>query len=99
MLERLRDHRLLQETADRAYEEIYVGGAYRYRDFAAAIRDALARAPGAARPVRRAAFPAVAAANRVTAVPIVAARRTRRKLRRTAGSLLRRAGLRAQVEA
>ncbi len=95
VLERLRDHRLLQETADRAYEEIYVGGAYRYRDFAAAIRDALARAPRAARPVRRAAFPAVAAANRVTAVPIVAARRTRRKLRRTAGSLLRRAGLRA----
>jgi hypothetical protein len=94
VLERVHDHRLLQETADRAYEEIYIGGAYRYRDFAAAIRDVLQTAPGSARPVRRAAFPAVAAANRVTSVPIVAAQRTERKLRRTAGKLLRRAGLR-----
>jgi len=95
VLERLHDHRLLQETADRAYEEIYVGGSYRYGDFAAAIREALDAKPGLVRPLRRAAFPAVAAANRVTAPPVVAAQNARRRLRRTAGALLRRAGLRS----
>jgi len=95
VLERLHDHGLLQETADRAYEEIYLGGEYTYGDFARAIREALQTAPGLARPLRKAAFPAVAAANRVTAAPIGVAQRTERRLRRTAGRLLRRAGLRA----
>lgn len=92
VLERLHDHRLLQETADRAYEEIYVDGNYGYGDFAAEIRDALGPGPPAVRPFRNAAFPVIAAANRVAAVPVMVVRQ--RGLRRLAGALLRRMGLR-----
>jgi hypothetical protein len=96
VLERLHDHRLLQETADRAYEEIYVGGAYRYSDFAAALRAALDMSAGPIRPFRSAAFPAVAAANHVMAAPLFVARRAGWRLRRLASAVLRRAGLRSQ---
>jgi hypothetical protein len=95
VLEQLHDHRLLRETANRAYEEIYVDGAYRYADFAAAIREALDTGPGVVRPLRRTAFPAIAAVNRAAATPVKAAQQSKRRLRRTAGALLRRAGLRA----
>jgi hypothetical protein len=93
VLDRLHDHALLQETADRAYEEICVGGAYRYRHFAAAIREALEAGRGRIRPRRKAAFPVIAAANRVAAAPLSAVRRAELRLRTLAGVLLRRAGL------
>src|SRR5205823_4793746 len=102
VLERVRDHELLQTTADRAYEEIYIDGTYRYGDFAAAIREALETGPGRPRPAHRAAFPAVAATNRVRTIPIALAARVPPRLRRPArswlarvGAVLRHAGLRA----
>ena len=82
VLERLDDRRLVQETADRAYEEIVVEGRYRYAHFAAAIREALEVGPGLVRPLRRAAFPAIATANRVAATSLVAKGRAERRLRR-----------------
>jgi hypothetical protein len=95
VLERLYDQRLLQETADRAYEEIYVDGAYRYTDFAAALREALGTADSPVRPFRRGAFPAVAAANRVLAAPVFVWTRAEWRLRRFRSALLRLARLRA----
>jgi hypothetical protein len=94
VLDQLHDHRLLQETADRAYEEIYVRGAYRYRDLAAAIWEALEEGGDRIRPRRKAAFPVMAAANRVLAAPLAAVRHVELLMRGLARALLTRAGLR-----
>jgi hypothetical protein len=64
VLEQIRDSRLTQEIADRAYEEIYCSGRYTYRDLAAKLEPSFSRGGGdatwaaarvvaGARPLRR----------------------------------------------
>lgn len=72
VLEKLRDRELLRETAERAYQEIYLEGRYGYDDFARCIESALASGGGRPRRWRRAAYPLVRAGTttiRSVAVP------------------------------
>lgn len=61
VLEKLRDRQLLRETAERAYEDVYLEGRYGYDDFAGCIEAALVSGSGHARRWRRVAYPAVRA--------------------------------------
>jgi hypothetical protein len=88
VLGRLNETSALQALADRTYEEIYVGGNYRYGDFASAIRRALETGGGHVRPARKQAFAKAAAVNRVSAAPLVALRRVELFLRACARVLL-----------
>jgi hypothetical protein len=90
VLARLREVPLLQEMADRAFEEVYLGGSYRYSDLASAIRSALVTGVGHVRPKRKKVFRSVAAVNRITATPLRACRRLELFLRACARVVLRR---------